>query len=179
MRAMKLGIISLAVVFACAPVCSAERRTSVAISLGAFMPRSSSVKDEFGSSWTRVSFKTFEPSKPTHWRFTGEVGHYALDGTRDVRLLPLTFGVERGLRESRSIQPYLTLRAGPYFGRIQEDAIGLDENHVGLNTNAAYGVVLKRRYYAEVRYDYFTRMAGANFDGLSLSVGMRLFDIRY
>ncbi|MEN6370558.1 MAG: hypothetical protein ABFD64_00960 [Armatimonadota bacterium] len=153
-------------------------KISIALSAGAFFPLNSSTKDEYNNCWTRVSLKTFEAEKPREWRFIAEGGAFNLSGESNVKLYPLTFGVEKGLTESRNIQPYLTFRAGPYYGKVTEDATGLDEDHIGLNANASFGATVKKKFYVEVRYDYFSRFAGTDFDGISLSAGMRLFDIK-
>ena len=72
----------------------------------------------------------------------------------------------------------MTLRCGPYYGKIEDAIAGTRETHTGLNANVAYGVVIKRKFYIEARYDYFSRFSGRKFDGLSLSAGVRLFDIK-
>lgn len=125
----------------------------------------------------RISFKSFEPTKPTEWRFIAEVGSYQFDGPTEATLLPVTVGMERALSEGKNVQPYVTLRGGPYYGKVERPALGFSENQIGLNLNAAFGVTFSRRYFAEIRYDYFSRFAGINFDGFSISAGMRLFDI--
>jgi len=161
------------------PELRARRRISIALSGGAFFPTHSVTKDLFGNSWARLGLTTFEPSRPTRWRLIGEVGAYRLNGiTTRARLYPLTVGLERGFKLRWSVQPYVTLRAGPYHGRVEDRGTGIGESHVGLNVNGACGIIFKRRFYAEVRYDYFSELAGLRFDGVSLSAGFRLFDIR-
>ena len=162
----------------CAGASAQKRKISVAVSIGAFFPSSSAIRDEFGNSWKRVSLTTFDAAKPTHWRFIAEGGGYRLDGLTKARLTAVTFGAERGLRKRASAQPYVTLRAGPYWGRAEVPAAGFRESHTGLNVNTSFGIIFKHSFYAEIRYDYFSRFAGLNFDGLSLSAGIRLFDIR-
>lgn len=153
-------------------------KISIALSAGAFFPVSSTTRDKYDDCWTRVSLKTFEAEKPKEWRFIAEGGSFSLSGPSSAKLYPLTFGIEKGLTESRNLQPYLTFRAGPYYGKVTEDATGLDEDHIGLNANASLGVTIKKKFYVEVRYDYFSKFAGTDFDGISLSTGMRLFDIK-
>lgn len=178
MSMMKSALCLLFALLISCGAASAEDKISIALSAGAFFPVSSTTRDKYDDCWMRVSFKTFESEKPKEWRFIAEGGAFKLDGPSSARLYPLTFGVEKGLTESRNLQPYVTLRAGPYYGSVTEDAIGLDESHVGLNANASLGVTIKRKFYVEVRYDYFSKFAGTNFDGVSLSAGMRLFDIK-
>ncbi len=155
-----------------------KSKISIAASFGTFRPSDSEIRGWFDDTLTRFSFRTFEPDKPTKWRFVTEGGAYRLDGPIDVRLYPVTFGWERGLSEKGNVRPYLSLRAGPYYGSVNETLTGESETKIGLNANAAIGIIFSRNYYAEIRYDYFSEIADRNFDGLSLSVGMRLFDIR-
>lgn len=157
---------------------SDERKTTIALSGGMFFPISSSVRDEYDGSWSRISLKTFEPTKPMSWRFIAEGGSYRLAGSTDASLYPLTFGMERALSEGSRFQPYVSLRGGPYYGKVTRNLTGDSEEKIGLNLNAAYGVTIKKRYYAEIRYDYFTEIAGLDLQGLSISAGIRLFDIR-
>jgi hypothetical protein len=176
---MRRSIALLALLLLVCGAASAEKqKISVAFSYGAFYPSSSATKDRFGDSFTRIGFTTFDPSRPTEWRFIMEAGDYKLDGPTSIRMMPLTFGMERGIGNRPSLQPYVTLRAGPYYGKVKEEITGLSDTHVGLNVNATLGVVLKRRFYAEVRYDYFSRFADTSLSGISLAVGIRLFDIR-
>lgn len=163
----------------CGATAAEDKKVSIALSGGAFFPVNSEVRDKFDDYWTRVSFKTFEAEKPMEWRFIAEAGGYVLDGPTKARLYPITAGFERGLRESSRLQPYVTLRGGPYWGKVEEPAVGFKESKIGLNLNAAFGVVIGRRFYTEVRYDYFSSIAGYNFDGISLSAGVKLFDIKF
>jgi hypothetical protein len=158
---------------------SAEReKISFAATYGAFLPINSTVRDDYGSSFSRLSLTTFEPTKPTKPRFIMEVGSYSLNGDTDVRMIPVTFGVERGLKTKSSTQPYVVLRAGPYFGKLDNNITHVTDHTVGINANASVGIVFKKRFYAEARYDFFSKMAGSDFSGISLAAGVKLFDIR-
>jgi hypothetical protein len=157
-----------------------KQKISIGFSYGSFKPMDSATRGKFGSSFSRVGFTSFDPAKPTAGRFIAEVGNYRLsDVSTNVRLTPVTVGVERGLSKSTTMLPYVTLRAGPYFGKAEDETTGLNESRVGLNVNATFGVVLKKWIYAEARYDYFSSLAHNNFSGLSLSVGVKLFDVRF
>jgi hypothetical protein len=172
-----LGLLLLVAIVA-GPVFAEKSEISFALGYGAFMPTSSATKDAFDSTWTRISFTTFEPKKPASWRFITEGGSYKLDGSADVSLYPLTLGFERGFGESHSTRPYVVLRAGPYYGRVQNAAAGIDEKHIGLNTNVSLGLVFSQRYYVEARYDYFSELAGYDFNGFSIYAGMKLFSVK-
>ena len=57
------------------------------------------------------------------------------------------------------------------------DTLGINETHIGLNVNAALGVVIQERYFVEGRYDHFDHFAGFDFDGFSISAGVKLLDL--
>lgn len=154
-------------------------KTSVALSVGTFFPSSAATRDRFSSHWTRVTLTSFEPEKPEKWRFTSEISSYSFNGPTRLRLYSLSAGVIRGLGHEGSAQPYLTFRAGPSWGNIKEDAIGLDESKWGLNGNVALGVVFNKRLYVEARYDVFSQIAGVNMNGFSITAGVKLFDIKW
>lgn len=172
------GLLALLVI-AVGPVMAEKSEITFAIGGGVFKPTDSTTKNKFDDTWTRISFTTFEPNKPDKWRFISEGGSYSLDGgTSDVTLIPLSIGFERGFGESNSVRPYVVLRAGPYYGKLQDTTQGIDEKHVGLNSNVSLGLVFSKRYYLEARYDYFSEMAGYDFSGFSVYAGMKLFSVK-
>ena len=178
MRVVKCFLIFVIVLSSVCGTAIADRQTSIALSIGAFFPQSSATGKTFGDTWSRISLNTFETTKPEKWMFSPEIGSYRLSSSTSAQLYPVTAGFERGLNKSSKAQPYLVFRAGPYYGRVSDSAIGLQESNVGLNTNAAFGVVFAHRFYLEARYDYFSPIAGYNFNGFSVSAGVRLFDLR-
>lgn len=163
----------------CGAAKAESQKISVAVSYGVFYPTSGETKDQFDSSFQRISITTFDPVKPKAWRFIAEGGDYTLNGESDVELLPLTFGVERGFGGSSSLQPYMTFRGGPYFGKVENPTIGLNDHHIGLNMNATCGLVFKKRFYGELRYDFFSSIASTDFSGFSISGGVKLFDVKF
>jgi len=154
-----------------------KRKVSVALTYGSFAPTNSSTKSDFGSSWARLGLTSFEPDKEMAWRFTVDGGYYDLKGPQRSRLYPVSVGLTKGLSEKSSARPYVSVKGGPYYGKVDYPLTGQSETHIGLNVNASVGVVVSRRLYAEVRYDYFSKMAGYDFSGLSLAAGVRLFDL--
>ncbi len=174
-RSLVALIIGLSIV--CGGAVADGQNASIALSGGAFFPGSAATRDTFGDSWSRISLSLFQPTKSEKWMFNPEVGSYRLSGSTSAQLWPVTAGFVRGLNKSNKVQPYVTLRAGPYFGSLSDNATGLSASNVGLNSNAALGVVFARRFYLEGRYDYFSPMAGFNFSGFSVSGGVRIFDL--
>ncbi len=174
---MKRAVTVLVLLFVMCTASWAEQKVSVAFSYGSFMPTSSKTRDEFGSSFSRIGLTTFDTSKPAEWRFIGEIGFYDLNGPQDLRMIPVTVGAEKRIGNNQSLMPYIAIKGGPYFGTVENNLTGDTGHHVGLNLNASLGIVLKQRFFAEARYDYFSPLAGATLDGFSLTVGVKLFDL--
>lgn len=154
-----------------------QNKIVLGLAYGAFRPSSSGVRDSYPDGWTRLSLTTFQPVISRHWRFVAESGRLALDGDTDVTLVPITAGVSRGLADKRSFQPYVALRTGPYIGRLRP-SVGDSSTKMGWSANSALGVVYKRRFFLEARYDYFSPLSDTNFSGFSISIGTRIMDIR-
>lgn len=157
----------------------AKKKTGPSIALvgGVFVPSNSQTRDDFASTWLRIGLKPFEREKRTWPHFSAEGGALQFSGPTDVELYQITAGVEKGFSPRGSVQPYVSLRVGPYYGRMTEDLTGAKYTKVGLNANASVGLIFSRSFYAEARYDYFNKFEGVNFSGFSLAAGFRLFDL--
>ena len=164
----------------------------VGVDLGVYMPTDSDVKNVFGKSWFRIGVTPLSFQRPGNWRFTFDLGFLKRSndifvpegkggGTtlrNDVTLIPVTFGFTRSFTESTDFMPYIALRAGPYYARVDSDSFGVDESGFGINANAALGISFSQRFYIEARYDYFSKFEGIDFSGFSISAGVKLFEIR-
>jgi hypothetical protein len=159
-------------------VAQEDNKIAVSLTYGFFSPTDSGVKDTYSDTWTRLALRAFQRDVPKRWRIVGEVGSLSVDGSSDVKLIPVTIGIEKGFRQKKSFQPYFNAKAGPYYGNVDNNITGTSKSSVGLSANAAYGVVIKKTFFVEARYDYFTEIADTNFSGFSLSAGVRLFDLR-
>lgn len=151
---------------------------SFALVGGVFMPVDAGTRDRFSKTWMRVGLKPFERDKRTMPHFSAESGAFRFNGPTDIDLYEISAGVEKGLTPTANVQSYLAFRGGPYWGKMTDNTAGTSDTNVGLNLNASYGLIFRRNVYAELRYDYFSRFAGVEMSGLSLSVGFRLFDLR-
>lgn len=163
------------------PEMKTEEKSEIALSIGygAFLPTNSDTKDTFGSTWGRFSIDIFRPNPPEKWTPLIDLGLLSRDNNdSSVRLFALNGGVIRGFGGTESLQPYVILRAGPYYGSVDVDSLGVDENKIGLNANAAIGLMFNKRYYVEARYDYFSKIGGFNFDGLTLSGGIKVYTFK-
>lgn len=160
------------------PVDDKGRVISVALVAGAFAPVSSQTRDDFDDVWARVSVKSFARVKETSPHFTFEVGSYKFRGGTTASLIPVAVGMEKGFEPGPIAQSYFVVRGGPYFGKLENSTTGAKDRNIGINLNAAYGVIFAQTFYIEFRYDYFSKLAGVDFSGASLSAGVRLFDIK-
>jgi len=159
--------------------CAAREKIPVSIGCSFFFPTASSTRGAFGGTWPQLSVGRLETERPNKWKATFDLASFKRDDAYEARLIPLTVGVQRGIGSdsTKAVQPYVALRAGPYYGRVEAEALGISETRIGINANAAVGVVLQERYFVEGRYDYLGRVAGFDLGGFSISAGVRVFDL--
>jgi len=177
MRKILCAVVVL--VFCFAIPCSAKDKFSVYGGYSYFMPTSTTTRDAFGSAWPQLTVGRLEKEKPEKWTATYDLASFRRSGDYDALLIPITVGVQRqiGKPGTNDIQPYVALRAGPYYGKVDNDDLGVSEERIGLNANAAVGIVIQKNYLLEARYDYFNgRMDGFRLDGFSIVAGVKLFD---
>jgi hypothetical protein len=176
---MKTTIAVLAgLALATASPCLAREKISIYVGYSYYFPTASSTQDAFGHAWPQLTAGRFERRKPERWGPTYDLASFRRDDSYRADLFPLTAGIQRaiGSHDSRDVQPYVALRAGPYYGRVKAEAAGVSETRIGLNANASLGVVIQERYFVEGRYDHFGHLAGYNLDGFSLCAGVRVLD---
>lgn len=169
-------LILILLALAYSPASAEKTKISLGITYGVFVPSSGSTRSIFGHSWFGLSGGLVDREKPNRWTMVWDFNIRSHERAGEVSLYPLTIGVQRGLGRAGFAQPYVALRAGPYYGEVKADVIGVRESALGLNANVALGVIFQERFYLEARYDYFSRFARSNFDGLTLTAGVRLFD---
>jgi len=158
-------------------VSAEEKQTSLALTYGVFMPSNSDTKDVFGDSWQRFGLEVIRPEITTEWLRLIDISVLSRNDVGDVVLVPLNVGFEKKLAGGEDAQLYTILRAGPYYGKVEAPP-DIDDSTLGLNANATLGVMFNKRFYIEARYDYFSRFAGFNFDGFTLSAGVRIYDFK-
>jgi hypothetical protein len=152
----------------------------LAISVSLYRPFSGTTRDRFGDTWFGISGGILSRRYSTRWRFTFEAEYRNSEDVGEATLIPVTFGVAHALgKESKAgLLPFVTLRAGPYYGKVEGDRLPDEDETVGFNTNVAVGVLYRGRYSLSVRYDYFSRFAGTNFDGLTVRAAVRVLDLK-
>lgn len=171
-------VVLVLLIVLCGAALADQVKLSVAVTGGAFFPTASSTQRIFGDVWPRLSVGTMQPSMPREWQLTADLSGFTHTDVGRARLYPLTVGVQRRLNTAGSAQTYAAVRIGPYYGKVEAPAIGVSANDIGFNANAAVGVIFKERYFVEARYDYFSHFAGFDFEGPTVSAGVRLFDIK-
>ncbi|MDO8587507.1 MAG: outer membrane beta-barrel protein [Armatimonadota bacterium] len=154
-----------------------DTKTPVGVAYQVFLPSNSTTKDVFGDSWNGFGLQVITPQEEDRWTPMVTLGMFQSSGDGDATLYALNVGLERGLSGSDKARPYVILKAGPYYGTVDVPSQGIDENKVGLNANATVGILFNERFYLEARYDYFSKLAGFNFNGFTLAVGVKLFDL--
>lgn len=166
-------------VFVGATQCEAREKIPIYIGYCYFFPTAASTRDTFGKAWPQITVGKLEKKRADKWATTYDLASFRRGGENKATLVALTMGAEHsiGSLSTETLQPYVALRAGPYYGRLKADELGVNATHIGINANAAFGVVIKERYFLEGRYDLFERMAGFNLSGFSISTGMRILDL--
>ncbi len=176
-RSLLSIVLALIVTFGLCGAAEARTKVSLDVSYTVFWPSSSHARDVFGSPWSGIGVGVFEVPQPDIWGFTWDVSFFTHDALGKARLLPVTVGYQRGFSGTRSVQPYVALRAGPYWGKVSIPSAGIRDTTVGLNGNVAMGVFFSRRFFVEARYDAFTHLAGTDFNGFSIAGGVRVLDV--
>jgi hypothetical protein len=173
-----LCILALLVFFSAIP-CSARDKISIYAGYTYFTPAASSTRDAFGGAWPKPTLGRLETKKTNKWTLTYDAASFQHEGDYDALLVPVTIGVQHRLGGSNTdaVQPYVALRAGPYYGKVEDDDADISQSYVNLNANVGVGVVIQKRYLIEARYDHFGgRPEGFRLDGFSILAGVKLFD---
>jgi hypothetical protein len=156
------------------------RRISLGISIDLFRPFNGTTRERFGETWFGIGGGVFDRRQPTRWNFNFDLDYRSNDRIGKATLVPLSFGVIRAMDEKSKAgwQPFVALRAGPYYGKVRGDRLPIEDESFGLNANATLGVLYRERYALSLRYDYFSRFARSRFDGLSLRASVRVLDVK-
>jgi hypothetical protein len=146
----------------------------IGVAYFAFMPTNGDTKRNFGRVWNGFGVGVFRPEAPSKLGFSWSLSVLSKNGESDALLVPMTVGVQRGFGGNPDRQSYAALRVGPYYGKVDDNLEGPDESKIGGCANVALGLIINRQFVLEARYDWFTRLAGNNFNGLTLTVGVKV-----
>jgi len=162
------------------PMASADNGgIPIGVTYGAFYPVSASTVDHFGNGWTRFSIGHVNPRAPKDWRPGLDFTSLQADGPDSASIYAVNYGVTKGIGPaSQSVQPYVSLGAGPFLADVDSLSLGVDTTRVGLNVAATAGLIFSQRFFVEARFDYFTEVSGIDFNGITLQAGIRVFDLR-
>jgi hypothetical protein len=145
---------------------------------GYWLTRSES-KSLFGDVWPNVDLELF--FRGNHGETPGglslDLSYRGGSDNGKATLIPLTFGWWEDIsdwaqEESAPWKSYGVARVGPYYGKVSGVPGG--ETTVGLNAHLVLGVIFGRRFLAELRYDWYTKIADTNFEGLTFQIGFLL-----
>jgi hypothetical protein len=153
-----------------------RKRIRVSLEYSPFLPGDADARSDFGPIWGSIGIGLFRPERPTEWAFDWDLTVLSKSGASEALLIPVTVGVQRGLGKNPDLQPYVALRAGPYYGSVEDNLKGPDDTKIGANANLSAGLVVKQRYLVEARYDWFSSLAGNNLSGFTLTVGVKVFE---
>lgn len=155
---------------------SEKERICVSVTYSAFFPGDGETRENFGTMWWSIGIGRFHPERPDAWTFDWDATMLRKKGASKALLIPVTAGVQRGLDTQRDVQPYVAVRLGPYYGEVGDNTKGPDDATIGFNANASAGIIVQRKYVLEARYDWFTPIAGNDFNGITLTAGVKVFD---
>lgn len=154
-----------------------RKKETIHVGVGyfAFMPTNGDTRRNFGKVWSGVGIGVFRPEAPSRLGFSWSLSVLAKNGKSDGLLVPMTVGVQRGFGQNPDRKPYVAARIGPYYGKVDDNLKGADDSKIGGCANVAVGVIINRQFALEARYDWFTRLAGNNFNGLTLTAAVKIF----
>ena len=164
-----------------------KQRVGVGLMAGMYYPMDSQVKDVFGDSWVRVGFRPLLIEVPHRWLWSWDVSYYTMSHDvyfmsdllyRDeVTLIPITVGLLHGSGSDKR-RTYFSVGVGPYYGDVTSPSLGVNKSGWGLNANATAGVIWKKRWSLEARYEFMDKFAGLDFSAFTISAAYKLFDMR-
>jgi len=173
---MAIVVIALLIV-GCTAAVAEEGKTPIALSYAVYYPSNSTTSDVFGNSWSGFGLSILRPQDKAKWDtlVTFHGGSSSRSGA-DASLFGVEYGVQRGFGGDEKAQPFVILGVGPFHGRV--DTPTVDESKWGINASATVGVLFNDRFQVAATYDVYSKVGGFNFNGLTLSAGIKLFDIK-
>ena len=175
-----LGVLTVLLLAGAGPG-AAREKIPIYIGYCYYRPTASSTTDAFGHAWPQPTLGRLETKRSDLWKMTYDLASFRSNDGNEAGLYALTFGLQRGLGSlairTKPVQPYVAIRTGPYYGKVKSHALGFSESRIGLNINAAVGVLIDKRYFLEGRYDHFGRVGGFDLDGFSISAGVKVLSL--
>ena len=173
MRCRLFGSVACLVALAMGVVVKAEEDAYFGPQVGLFYPQSTVLKNALGDSWfsfgaSRVRVMDLEQHKLAHdWQAISK-----RDNGSSIFILTGSIGwVMPIAKPGSSTEPYFALRGGLAYMDYAVDTPGGRESgkRIGMNANAALGMLVSKRLNVEARYDVWSGQSGLNFNGLTLS----------
>jgi hypothetical protein len=177
MRIVVWVLVAVAVLLGAIPCAAKDNKLTIYGGYCYFSPLSSETREVTDKSWPQIAAGRFENKKPAEWKLTYDAASFRHNGDVETMLIPVTIGIQKRIGGPRhdGILPYVALRTGAYYGKIKDEDRDISESRIGLNANAAIGMVYREDFLLEARYDFFGgKLHGLRMDGVSLLVGFKL-----
>lgn len=150
------------------------RKYDVGVSFASFRPVDSTAQEQFGENWDSFGIGIFEREAPTRWALSSDFRRYSNEERGSADLYIVSVGVARSLAPGAWLEPYISLRCGPYYGTVESRDFNIDDSGFGFNANATFGLLFGDLVFVEARYDYLTDISDFNLDGVRYGVGVRI-----
>ena len=154
----------------------------IAIEAGAYYPKSSLLKDRFGTQILRVGVSPIMVKRTPDWRPSFEIGYMGSRSNGDhFAVIPLTVGVQKtfGNQDVQTV-PFVRLAAGvSYFDYdITKDDLSVTKGHkFGPVTAMEVGIMSGDRFRASARYYLMSKQGGVDFGGILISASFGILKL--
>src|SRR5947209_3146269 len=115
----RLGCSVGLLLLACGAASADREPISISVNWSEFFPAGGTVHRTAGSTWAGFGVSPFTRRKREQLHFDWDLSFLQHQGAGRLTLVPVTFGVEKALTASTKIQPYISLRGGPFYGRAR------------------------------------------------------------
>jgi hypothetical protein len=178
---MNRALILTILLLACCPAAAAQGNgdgVRLGILAGGYWLTRGDAKATFGDVWPNLDLALYWPQRERTGGFTADLSFRWGKDDGEATLVPLTIGWWEDMDEllgedqPKSWRSYAAARFGPYYGRIK--GVPDDESTIGWNAHFLLGAIFGRRFIAELRYDWYSKIADTNFEGLTFQIGILL-----
>jgi len=147
--------------------------------IGYYMPTNSVIKDAFGKSVINYGIGPVGNKRPSSGSVTPSLEFISAnkDGNK-LFIGTFTYGYEKHLADDRSMTvPYIRGFGGLTYFDYGIDLIGGRKSgkKIGTTAGAEAGLVFAGRLRLSARYNFFSKVDGLDFNGLTLSATYALF----
>jgi hypothetical protein len=150
-------------------------------SVGFYMPTNSVIKDAFGKSVINYGIGPVGTNRPTSGSISPSLQFISANKNGNKLFIgTFTYGYEKHLADDKSMTvPYIRGFGGlSYFDfGIGPTATRVSDKKFGYTGGAEVGLVFARRIRLSAQYNFFSKVDGFDFNGLTLSATYALFKL--